>query len=202
MEHAPIRPVSPVPPVPEIDPYAAPQSDATARVATSDLAALGMPPAAIWRSDRLVVMRRNATLPDRCIRCNATADRRVRRNLRWGNPWLIVLVGPIVYLVIALVVRESIELDVPLCGAHARRRHRNIWLAWSVVLAGVAAAFVAVRWAIELGLPALLLVIAGSMAVAFAARLLVARRIDAEWLWLRHASPAFLDSLAQGPARL
>jgi len=49
----------------------------------------------VWRSGSLLVMHRNARLPDRCVKTNSAENvRRLKRNLSWHHPglylWLLV----------------------------------------------------------------------------------------------------------------
>ena len=39
----------------------------------------------IWRQGSLLVMRKDAVLPDRCIRSNVSTDRKLKRRLNWHH---------------------------------------------------------------------------------------------------------------------
>ncbi len=40
----------------------------------------------IWRQGSLLVMRKDAVLPDRCIKSNVLTDRKLKRSLNWHHP--------------------------------------------------------------------------------------------------------------------
>jgi hypothetical protein len=101
----------------EFNPYAAPQADLTPQ-----------PPLEgnLWQQGRLLIVRRDAVFPDRCIKCNAPAESyRVTQKLTWGS-WLMVL-------------PRSITIEFGLCPEHARRLRRVKAIAWLGWLAGTAA---------------------------------------------------------------
>jgi hypothetical protein len=187
------------PPAGEIDPYAAPRS-----VGTPAPVNLGLPPDpswGIWHAGDLIVMSRQATLPNRCVRCGAPAESRLRTKLAWHTPWLyLLLVAPLFYLVVAFLVRQTANVEIPLCGRHRRSRRRGLWIAWGILFAsipvGYAAGVLDQPW---LGWMVPLVILIGLIAVVVASRLLVPTRIDRERLWLKSAAPEYLDFLPAGP---
>ena len=71
----------------EFNPYAAPRADVSfGRTPAGD-------DAGVWKSGKLLVMTKDAALPDRCVRCNQPADGpRLRRNLSWHPAaWYVLL---------------------------------------------------------------------------------------------------------------
>jgi hypothetical protein len=68
---------------------------------------------------------RGTELPPVCVRCGAPArEKPWKRSFYWHEPalYLTILLGVLVYVIIAVVVRKRIDLDVPMCEAHWRRR--------------------------------------------------------------------------------
>jgi hypothetical protein len=188
----------------DVDPYAAPQS--TRIVGGPAFPGFGEPQGGYWRSERLLVMERGAELPERCVRCNSPARRRVAKTLYWHSPWLyLLLVAWLLYLVTALLVRKRARIAVPLCPEHLQRRRAAIIASWMAVLAGIVAFGVAmasgedVAWLYMVGV---LVLVGGVIAAAFAHRILLPRRIDDRHLWLKGAAPVFLNSLPSGPSLL
>src|SRR3954468_23626244 len=71
------------------NPYQSPTSTQTARPEI-------VPDAEVWEDNGLLVLRKNAVLPDRCVKCNAPAEGfRLRRNLSWHQPaiYLTIFIG-------------------------------------------------------------------------------------------------------------
>lgn len=85
-----------------------------------------------WSEGGLLVMAKDASLPDRCIRCNAPAHQRVQKTFSWHSPflYLLILAGILTYIVVAIFVRHSIKVELPLCERHARRHRKGVVLVW------------------------------------------------------------------------
>lgn len=103
-----------------------------------------------------------AILPPLCVRCGSPADGKpVEKNFYWHHPalYLVILAGVLIYAIVALVVRKSIKVRVPLCARHAQRRSLAVTLAWVLPLAGVADIFVLSQFNVDGGLVALIAVV-------------------------------------------
>jgi hypothetical protein len=84
-------------------------------------------------------------LPPPCVRCGAPADGKpVEKTFSWHHPavYLAILAGLLIYVVLAVVIRKSIKVRVPLCARHAQRRSLAVTLAWVLPLAGIADAII------------------------------------------------------------
>jgi hypothetical protein len=71
--------------------------------------------------------RDEQAIPDLCIRCARPTDYRKTKQFSWYPPWIIVLlllVGPIPYIIVALILTKKRTLEVPLCDQH---RHHFLW---------------------------------------------------------------------------
>ena len=93
----------------EENPYAAPMHVEPERLlAESDAGA--------WYDGRFLIVRANgAVLPPRCVKCNAPSDYWLRRRLAWHHPVIYViffLLGPLLYVVAALMARYKAVVDV------------------------------------------------------------------------------------------
>ena len=109
-------------------------------VLTAEVLDDGDMPAAMWRDGRLLVMRKDVTLPDICVKSNEPCQgRRLKRTMYWHHPaiFLTVLLGLLIYVVCALVLRKSATVWIPLTDQWWGRRRRAIAIAWGVVAAGV-----------------------------------------------------------------
>jgi hypothetical protein len=103
-----------------------------------------------------------AILPPPCIRCGAPADGKpVEKTLYWHHPaiYLAILAGVLIYVILAMVLRKSIKVRVPLCAHHAKRRGTAITLAWVLPLVGIADAFILPQFNVDGGVVALITVV-------------------------------------------
>src|SRR5690242_5147889 len=60
---------------------------------------------AIWRNNAVLVMTKQALLPNRCVKCNAPAEEQLKRKLTWHHPalYLLVFISILVYAIVAMV---------------------------------------------------------------------------------------------------
>lgn len=87
-------------------------------------------------------------LPPMCVKCGQPAtDKPVVKTFSWHHPgfYLLIFVGVLIYVIVALIVRKTIRVAVPLCAHHRQRRGVWITLAWVLPLIGIADAFVLPR---------------------------------------------------------
>ena len=98
----------------------------------------------VWREGKQLVIIQGAELPDACVLCGGhTNGRRLTRSYSWHNPWIfIILLSPLIYIIVALIVRKSIKLSVPICEAHLKRRAWMIAVAWLTFVGGIVAGVV------------------------------------------------------------
>lgn len=146
----------------------------------------------------LAVAPQNAPWPERCVKCNAPADGgRVKQTLYWHKPiiYALILLGPLIYAIVALVVRKSFTAHVGLCKTHRKRR---TWLQ----TAGVFTVFssmgsCAMMFEGNAG-PALsvgtLGIVIGFILVHVGSYVVSAKRIDDAYAWLKCGAP-FVQSL-------
>src|SRR5688572_33369007 len=92
----------------------------------------------IWHSNALLVMTKDASLPKRCIKCNAPASELLKRKLQWHHPalYLLIVVSILVYVIVACVVRKTATVNLGLCEEH--RESRRLSMIITVLLAFVA----------------------------------------------------------------
>lgn len=122
----------------DINPYAAPQHEVV--VSPLPVETSG----GVWRDGKLLVMHKQAVLPDRCVKCNQPAGgRRRKRSLSWHHPgyFLLVLASVLVYVIMALVVRQTAKIEIGMCEIHRRKRWQAIATSWLLVLIGILAIF-------------------------------------------------------------
>lgn len=189
---------------PDFNPYAAP---------SAKIGSKPVPPGfGLWREGDVLVMRKEAELPDRCVKCNAPADGyRLKRKLGWHHPafYLIILVALLLYVIVALCVRKTATVQVPLCEDHRSRRKRTILLGWLFSLGGLAAMIAGIALSSDPGatgglaaalIPTgfLVLIVALVWSIV-ASQPVVPLKIDQQFVWLKKVCPAFLDSLPEVP---
>jgi hypothetical protein len=95
-----------------------------------------------WQDGAALVTGTYVTLPDRCVKCNApAAGKAFRKKFYWHSPFLyltLLVVGPVIYIIIAMIVRKGATVDFCLCPEHRKRRSTWISITWGVCLAAVA----------------------------------------------------------------
>ena len=159
----------------------------------------GGPSTAVWSEGNLVVARKGAQLPYLCVKCGAPAEGKLlRRKYYWHLPiiYLTILAGLLIYVIVALCVRESGTVEIGLCRVHRNRRRVGIAVGLGGLFAGIglfiAAAILEEGYLVPLGI---LVLLVGSIAGLLMARVLSPTKIDTQFLWLRGAGPAFLQTL-------
>lgn len=187
----------------EHNPYAAPLYMAEA--------VTPQPIGGLWRQGKVLVMHKQAPLPDICVKSNLPARRRLKRHLTWCHPLisLTILAGLLVYVVLHLVLRKQAIIHVAMTDQwHARRRNRLL-IGWAVLLAsiGIVIASLAVIETHENaaggGLAAgVLLFLFSLLYLAIAPRMVWPKRITANYVWLKGVHPEFLDRLPVLPAEV
>jgi hypothetical protein len=154
----------------------------------------------LWRSGKLLVMRKQALLPDRCVKCNQPANGfRLRRNLSWHSPWLFLLlvVAWLVYIIVAAVTSKKARIEIGLCEEHRRIRSRDLLIAWLAVAAALGSFVMAgifnPGWPYALTGTVLLL---GAIIYGVARVPQVQpKRIDDQFVWLNGVAPEYLADL-------
>jgi len=152
----------------------------------------------IYRDGLFLVVPDGATLPMRCVLCNAPARKRVVRNLQWHPPvyYLLAIFGPPLYLIAYFFVLRRASVELPLCARHAWRQSWSPALCMLACLA-FAVAFIGCTLAnVESQSPyilSMLGVFASLTAALWLQRVVATHRIAEQRVWLRVGRP-FLDS--------
>jgi hypothetical protein len=171
-----------------------------------------------WRDGKTLVVRREAELLDRCLKCAAPTDEyrdKFSRTVSWHRPiwFLLVFVSWPLYLIAYFIVRHRARVTVALCPLHRRKRARAITVAWLCAIMGLGSMIVAVMMSEpEPGphpligtavialigtamIAGLLLFLMGSVFDTFGWRVLIPKRIDKHFVWLSRVSPDYLATL-------
>jgi len=188
----------------EFNPYLAPAADITPPPLVDEV-----PGTQLWRDGSRLVMDKTASLPARCIVCNAPATGQpLRRRLTWHpSAWyLLLLINILVYAIVSLIVRQTAVIHVGLCDTHRGRRRTWIAVAWTLVLAAVILPFILGGIAdddtMALGFVfAFTAIVVAALIGIFGARVVRATRIDATRLWLAGVSPELIAELPAWPSQ-
>ena len=154
----------------------------------------------VWRNNSLLVMTKEALLPNRCIKCNAPADEQLKRKLTWHHPalYLLALASLLIYIVVALVVRKSATVNVGLCEHHSSARRRNVLitcaLAFACVVSFVAASLLEDGTFVALGV---LLLLATAIYGIVTLRVVVPTKIDNYFVWLKGIDANYLQQFPE-----
>src|SRR5438445_9109093 len=87
-------------------------------------AVFNAPFAGLWAQGDLLVMHKLAPLPDICLKSNLPSTRRLKRSLSWHHPgyYFFILLHILIYIIVALIVRKSATIYVPLTDEWFIRR--------------------------------------------------------------------------------
>ena len=146
--------------------------------------------------------RQAAILPPLCVKCGAPADGKpVDKTYYWHHPALyVLLLSPIIYAIVALIVRKTMRVYVQLCAVHAKRRSTAVTLSWVLPLVGVADIFVLASLKVDGGLIALIstvLILTGLVVWAVVSYPIRPAMIDATRGEFTGACAAFLEHIPQ-----
>lgn len=147
----------------EFNPYTPPRAESALEPFAPD-------ECGVWRDGELLLMTKDASLPDRCLKCNFPADGyTLRRKLVWQRPNLGYILVPcslmiyflatyllrqttaarplplILCLTVTSLVRHLVSqtttVGFPLCERHRKQRGRSMAIGWSLSLTGIGAMF-------------------------------------------------------------
>lgn len=160
----------------------------------------------LWRSGKLLVMRKESVLPDRCVKCNKpTNGFRLKRNLTWHAPWLFVLIvaGVLIYLIVAMILSKKAGIQVGLCEDHRRIRRRDIIIAWALFF-GAVGSFVLAGYlnpGYPYGLAGLALILVSLIYGTVRVPMVQPARIDDQFVWLKGVSREYVADLPEFTGR-
>jgi hypothetical protein len=156
-----------------------------------------------WRSGKLLVVRIDANLPDRCVKCNAaTNGRKLVRSLTWHTPWvyLLLFAGVVPYVVVAMAMSKKAKIAIGVCKEHNSIRNRDIaigWLGFALFIGSFfVSSFINSGWFILGGLG---LFLAALIYAVLRTPLVTPKKIDERHVWLNGAAPAFVEQFPEFP---
>jgi len=149
-----------------------------------------------WRDGKVFIMHKNARMPDFCFKCGSPANGfAIRKNLAWHHPaiGLLVLAGLLIYLIVAAIVRKRATVEISICEEHRKTRRSAIIISWALFAMGVG--FFILAAAQESGGSfgfGVILMFAAAIHALIRARLVVIKKIDDNYVWLKGAHESFL----------
>jgi len=161
----------------------------------------------LWRKANTLVMHKNVELPNRCVKSNVPATRRLKRDLSWHHPaiFLSILISLLIYIILALVLRKTAKIYIGLSDEWFARRRRAIMTGWFTTVLGIAMFVIGIAsvdqneafgWLILFGV---VLFLFGLIYGLVRARMVSPARISDEYVWLKGVNPEFLADLPEWP---
>ena len=157
----------------------------------------------IWREQSTLVMTKDATLPDRCVKCDAPANGfRLRRQLSWHHPalFLVLFVAWLIYFILAMALRKRATVYLGLCHEHYQRRRNFLAVGFAVLSLTFVSVPLAFAWEYPaVGVLALFGFLASIIWLAFAARVVTVKKIDDRFVWLTGVNENYLARFPSVP---
>jgi hypothetical protein len=157
------------------------------------------PPSAgsgVWRDGKTLIMTKDASLPDQCVKCNAPAHGfRLKRNLSWHHPaiYLVILVAWVIYIVLAIALSKRATVFLGLCTEHYKRRRSLLIVGWIMLAIGLISPIVAfVNEYPGIGLLGILLLLISVFWLVLVSRVVKVKKIDDRLIWLTGIDPNYL----------
>ena len=92
---------------------------------------------AAYRQGNKLVIPQGAPLPPYCVKCaQPVTGEFFRKKFQWHNPllFLIAVISPIIYIIVAMILMKRVELLVPMCDEHRERRKKFLIATWVLAL--------------------------------------------------------------------
>ena len=185
------------------NPYVTPESDVQHNYSETE---------GFWRRKKLLIMDRDSTLPDRCVKCNAPADGfQVKKDLYYYSTTLTVvslvlffIIG-ILIIIPLLIFRKHVKIKVGLCERHRKRRRNLLWMSGGFLVLTVAAFLVSSlvdNAIIDFAIPFAIGGFSFLLCLFFLAAAnisLFAKKIDDQHLWIKGINADFLQKFPELP---
>lgn len=152
-------------------------------------------PVGIWRDNDILIMHKNAILPDMCIKCGEYANGvRLKRKLRWHSPYyyLLLLVSILVYIIAASVASKRAIIDFPICSKHLESRKKAMLISWAVTGAGFLLMFLT-KYSPAFLFFGILILFIGLVFIAITSTVVNIKKIDDHHVWLKGVNKRFLE---------
>lgn len=160
----------------------------------------------LWKDGATLVMGKDAALLPACVKCNRAVERTdFRRKLHWHPPalYFLIFAGWLVYVIVALVVRKKATVWLGLCEMHRSQRRYLVAMCWLLALLGTAG----ISGAIKVGDPGpamigALVILASLLLYSFTVPVVVVKKMDDHFIWLKKVHKDYLAQLPSVPGRV
>ncbi|MBN2580550.1 MAG: hypothetical protein JXB10_16315 [Pirellulales bacterium] len=187
----------------EVNPYAAPQSTEFVELVEDDQ----FYQTQIFRKGRLLVMHKRAVLPDRCVKSNGPAYKRLKRSLSWHHPavYFTLLAHFALYLILALILSKRARIYIGISRKWLYLRRWWSFLGLILLLVGIITMITGALdifylpsrgWPIFFGG---VIIIVASIYFLMRSQLVLPKRISDDYIWLNGVHPDYLASLPEWP---
>lgn len=154
----------------------------------------------VARDGNVLVMGRKAQLPKRCVKCNRDpADYPLQRHLSYHSPvvYLTLLIGgPLLYLLVAVVTQRKAKVTVPICAHHRVSRTHHFFWAWGGVAFALLTFYAGMRSGEEWLFAAAVIPFCVFLGFAiYLSRVVVPVGIDKEYVRLKGVNSEYLEEL-------
>lgn len=150
----------------------------------------------IWRSGQTLVVKPESVFPDCCVRCGKPAEgNTVSKWLFWHTPILlpVALLSWPFYLLLALVMRRTMTIELPMCQQHISLRRWVTIAGFTLLPTAALLALTALSNAIPLlFLAAMLTVIVSAISIGWARNPVWAVRFEEDLAFLHNVHPSIL----------
>lgn len=164
----------------------------------------------IYHAGGYLIMHKQAVLPNRCVKSNEPTEERLKRSLYWHHPgfYLLILFNLLVYAIVAIIIRKSAVIQIPLSPPFKRRRIRNMLIAWLSVLSAIGclvigAAIADGRTPQPIGVVLMILfpflLLFGALFGLYGCRVVYAKKMDDHFVWLGGVNKEFQQSFPAWP---
>jgi hypothetical protein len=167
----------------------------------------------VFRDGKLLVMRKNAQLPDRCVKSNEPAAEKLQRKLTWvpkGKQSLyLIAFGALLAHFLLKPHTQKATIHVGLSEKWLRKRRRAIILGWTLPILGflliIAAAILTSGPRGEdtpyiIGLPiGVIMILGGILYGTNASKIVTPERITDRFVWLKGVHRDYLAELPEFP---
>ncbi len=152
---------------------------------------------------QFVVPRLGSPLPPNCVKCGRPTQEVMNKTFWWHNPvlYLIILISPVIYVIVALIVRKNCKLNVPICEEHrssyqTKRRVGGILMLASIPLwIAIAAIGHGSDDAVGIGALVFVMTLVAGLIVFGVASLIKPSNMDEQTATFKGAGEAFLQVL-------
>ena len=151
----------------------------------------------VWRSGQSLVVKKDSVLPDCCVKCAAPAEgQTVDKWLFWHTPILlpVALLSWPFYLLLAIGMRKTMTVSIPLCTKHLAFRTWFTVLGGAMLPMALVCVFVALTQSIPLlMLVAMLMVIASAVTIGWVRNPVWVVRFEEDLAWVQNVHPSILE---------